>query len=680
MVRLDSVQLVWVVHFHQPLGNFPETYRRFLERVCRPFLDALERHPRIRMGLHFSGSFLFYLEREEPGLLEQIRRIVSRNQVELLGGGFYEPILSMIPREDALAQLRKTIAWIQEHFGVTPRGAWLPESVWEPYFPALLAEGGYEYVLLEDSLLERAGLERAELCHPFLTSHLSSTVSLLPISSRLSAEIPFRPLRDIHASLVQLWHRPEPQMLILAQRAEAYGFWPSTFHRFYEEAVLEEWMIYLESQSQRLATQTPSEATIGRWPRVFLSSGARTDLEGYALPTTASRSYFAVREDLSHRFDADRFFRFLHGGAWQEFLEKYAEANWMHSKMLSLARRLQGIPNADSLACRDRLLAAQEHTPYWHALSGGLFANYLRDAVYRLLLQAEEEIDRIPSAPPATEMADLDGDREPEVILRTQLCRAIVDPDYGGSLVEMAFLPSHYNVSNTLRRHSQVYPDLPPMEPVEDWHRRHLFQEHFVPAETSLAQFEKESYIERGDFVNLPYRVVWLAEEGAARRLLLEREGGIYLDQERRPLRCQKLFELEEPDTLRIRYTITNESALPLELLFLCEANYSFLASEGPGRFVSLGDERLPCGLLFEKSEIQSWALVDEIRALRWNWTLPDGPCTLWHHPVYTIGYANGEFELNYQGSALGIVWPLHLASHEKQVFTIFTRFQHLQG
>ncbi|MDD2676556.1 MAG: DUF1926 domain-containing protein [Methylacidiphilaceae bacterium] len=672
------MQLVWVVHFHQPLGNFPETCRRFLERVCRPFLTALERHPHIRMGLHFSGTFLSYLEREEHGLLEQIRRIVARSQVELLGGGFYEPILSMIPREDALAQLRKTVAWLQEHFGVTPRGAWLPESVWEPYFPALLAEGGCDYVLLEDNLLERAGMERVELCHPFLTSHLSATISLLPISSRLSAEIPFRPLRDIHASLVQLWHRPEPQMLILAQRAEAYGFWPSTFHRFYEEAVLEEWLTYLESQSERLAMSLPSEATDGRWPRVFLPSGARTDLEGYALPTTASRSYFAVREDLSHRFDADRFFRFLHGGAWQEFFEKYSEANWMHSKMLSLARRCRGLPDADSLACRDQLLAAQEHTPYWHALSGGLFANYLRDAVYRLLLQAEEEIDRI-SPPPATEITDLDGDREPEVILRTQICRAIVDPDYGGSLVEMAFLPSHYNVSNTLRRHSQVYPDLPSGEPVEDWHRRHLFQEHFVRSETSLSQFEKESYIECGDFVNLPYRIVSVAEEGGARRLFLEREGGIYLDQERRALRCQKLFELEEPDVLRIRYTIINESELPLELLFVCEANYSFLAPEG-NRFVSIEGEQLPCGLLFEKSGIQSWDLVDEIRSLRWAWTLPEGPCTLWHHPVYTIGYANGEFEHNYQGAALGIVWPLHLAPQERQLFTIFTRFQHLQG
>ncbi|QSR85697.1 alpha-amylase/4-alpha-glucanotransferase domain-containing protein [Methylacidimicrobium sp. B4] len=673
------MRLVWVVHFHQPLDNFPETFRRFLDRVCHPFLDALERHPRIRMGLHFSGGFLRHLEREDPGLLEKLGRIVSRNQVELLGGGFYEPILSMIPAADAAAQLQKTAAWLQERFQVLPRGAWLPESVWEPWFPDLLSEAGYDYVLLEDRLLERAGLEPAELCHPFLTSHLSAPILILPVASRLSAEIPFRPLRDIHASLVQLCHRPEPQMLILAQSAETYGFWPSTFHRFYEEAVLEEWLTYLENQSQRLIMETPGEASAGNWPAVFLSSGARTDLEGYALPPAASRSYFAVREDLSHRFDADRFFRFLHGGAWQEFFAKYSEANWMHNKMLAISRRIHSLPGAERFPAYDHLLAAQEHTPYWHALSGGLFANYLRDAVYRRLLQAEEELDQS-APPPATDRVDLDADRQPEVILRTSGCRAVVDPDYGGSLVELASRPSRYNVANTLRRYAKVYPEPPPMEPIEDWHRRHLFQEHFVPGETTLSQFEKESYIERGDFINLPYQILSLAEEGPMRRLLLEREGGIYLDQERRALRCRKLFELEEPDSLRVQYTITNESELPLDLHFVCEANYTFLSPDGSHRFISVGEDRLPCGLVFEREAIQSWELVDETQSLGWEWILPEGPSTLWHYPVYTIGYANGQFEHNYQGSALGIVWPLHLPSREKQVFTIFTRFRHLQG
>lgn len=679
MVRMNSLRLVWVVHFHQPLDNFPDTIRRFVERVCHPFLDALEQHPRIRMGLHFSGGFLHYLEGEDPGLLEKLGRIVARKQVELLGGGFYEPILSLIPRPDALAQLRKTATWLQERFQVLPKGAWLPESVWEPDFPELLADAGYEYVLLEDRLLERAGLEPGELCHPFLTSHLSSTVSILPISSRLSTEIPFRPLRDIHASLVQLCHRPEPQMLFLAQSAEAYGFWPSTFHRFYEEALLEEWLAYLESQSQRVTMETPASVTAGRWPSVFLSSGARTDLEGYALPTAASRSYFAVREDLGHRFDADRFFRFLHGGAWQEFFAKYSEAHWMQNKMVALSRRIRSLPNREELPGYDRLLAAQEHTPYWHALGGGLFANYLRDGVYRRLLRTEEELDEL-SPSPAIEQKDLDADREPEVILRTRDCRAVVDPDYGGALVELAFLPSHYNVANTLRRYAKVYPETPPVEPIEDWHRRHLFQEHFLPVETALSQFQTEGYIERGDFINLPYRIVSLEEEGPLRRLTLEREGGIYIDQERRALRCRKVFELAEPDTLRVQYTITNESELPIELLFVCEANYSFLSPEGPLRFVALGEDRLPCGLLFERSGIPSWALADQTRSLRWEWTLAEGPATLWHHPVYTTGYTNGQFEQNYQGSALGIVWPLHLPSQEKQVFTIFTRFQHLQG
>ncbi len=41
-----QVRLLWVVHFHQPLGNFPEVFDAYTGRVCAPFLAALESIPR----------------------------------------------------------------------------------------------------------------------------------------------------------------------------------------------------------------------------------------------------------------------------------------------------------------------------------------------------------------------------------------------------------------------------------------------------------------------------------------------------------------------------------------------------------------------------------------------------------------------------------------------------------
>ncbi len=113
---MKTIRLAWTVHFHQPMGNFGEVFEQYAERVCRPFLAALERNPTVRVSLHFSGVLLDYFKSHQGGLIEQIGGLVKREQVELLGGGVYEPIMSMIPREDADLQLRKPIDWNDDEF------------------------------------------------------------------------------------------------------------------------------------------------------------------------------------------------------------------------------------------------------------------------------------------------------------------------------------------------------------------------------------------------------------------------------------------------------------------------------------------------------------------------------------------------------------------------------------
>jgi len=49
-------------------------------------VGVLERHPAIRMGLHYSGPLLEWLRAEHPDLIARIRALVDREQVEVLGG------------------------------------------------------------------------------------------------------------------------------------------------------------------------------------------------------------------------------------------------------------------------------------------------------------------------------------------------------------------------------------------------------------------------------------------------------------------------------------------------------------------------------------------------------------------------------------------------------------------
>ncbi len=132
---MSKVSLALVIHSHQPVGNFDHVIEDAYQKSYAPFVRALYAHPRIRLSLHFSGILLEWLEKRHPEYFQQLRELAERGQIELVGGGYYEPILPAIPDADKIAQLRKLADYLRQHFGAEPRGAWIAERVWEPTLP-----------------------------------------------------------------------------------------------------------------------------------------------------------------------------------------------------------------------------------------------------------------------------------------------------------------------------------------------------------------------------------------------------------------------------------------------------------------------------------------------------------------------------------------------------------------
>ena len=151
------VRLAVAIHNHQPVGNFDSVFAEAVERAYRPFLDALVRHPGVRLSMHWSGPLFEWLEEHEPSILDALGMLCARGQVELLSGAFYEPILAVIPPWDQQGQIERMNGYLKARFGVTARGAWLAERVWEPDLPDVLARAGIEYTLVDDHHFLLAG-------------------------------------------------------------------------------------------------------------------------------------------------------------------------------------------------------------------------------------------------------------------------------------------------------------------------------------------------------------------------------------------------------------------------------------------------------------------------------------------------------------------------------------------
>ena len=172
------ISLALTLHNHQPVGNFGWVLAEVYDQAYAPMLDALERHPGVRLSLHYTGPLLEWLVLERPEFVARLRALADRGQVEILGGGHYEPVLASLPERDRIGQLEQMADELERLFGRRPTGAWLAERVWEPDLPTSLVAAGYQWTILDDAHFRAAAIPEEDLWGPYTTEDQGPTPAL----------------------------------------------------------------------------------------------------------------------------------------------------------------------------------------------------------------------------------------------------------------------------------------------------------------------------------------------------------------------------------------------------------------------------------------------------------------------------------------------------------------------
>ncbi len=217
-----------VLHNHQPVGNFPWVFQQVYEEAYLPMLEALERHPGVRLGLHYTGSLLDWMQEAQPAFLRRVAALVERKQVEMVSGGYYEPILPSIPDSDKLAQIRRLSERIARNFGTSASGMWIAERVWEPGLPRLLREAGIEWTTLDDVHFKNVGLEDSDLYGYYATEDQSSVLKVFATSKSMRYTIPWKPPSETIETLRALATPDGRRILVMGDDGEKFGSWPDT--------------------------------------------------------------------------------------------------------------------------------------------------------------------------------------------------------------------------------------------------------------------------------------------------------------------------------------------------------------------------------------------------------------------------------------------------------------------
>ena len=452
------ISLLFGVHAHQPVGNFPAVIDDALERCYRPFLQTLLRYPEFRFAAHFSGWLLGDLLERFPRDMEMLAQMVRRGQVELFGAGDCEPVLASIPARDRIAQVEAMSMRLEKAFGVRPRGAWLTERVWESTVVPSLLDADVRYVVVDDYHFLCTGRSLDELDGYWSTEEDGRRLDVFPISEALRYRLPFSPADESVRWLEGLAQQGR-RCAVYFDDIEKFGIWPETYDWVYNQGWLQRFIEGVLA-SPAIVTDTYERAHATQPGRgvVYLPTTSYIEMNEWTLPAPAA----AVFDELVRRErDGGRYERskaFVRGGIWRNFLSRYPESNWMHKRMLELSARCAALAPAGAAgdAMRTMLHEAQANDAYWHGMFGGLYLPHLRRSVYGRLLALERALDALSPRPPfAAQDVDLDG--RIEWRLTGAHAQAFVRDDGHGCVHEFASHALAHNFADTLARRREIY-------------------------------------------------------------------------------------------------------------------------------------------------------------------------------------------------------------------------------
>jgi 4-alpha-glucanotransferase len=669
------------VHNHQPTGNFDGVLRETTELAYQPFFARLKARPEVRMTVHCTGSLLEWLREQARPTFDLLGEIVAGGQVELLTGGFYEPILAILPDADKRGQIQRLTEFLVKEFGVRPRGMWLAERVWEPQLPRALHEAGVEYVLVDDRHFALAGLEPDDLGGYYLTEDQGATIGVFPINQRLRHLIPFA---EVDKSIEYLAERRgRVPVVTVVDDGEKFGAWPGTHKLVYQEGWLDTFFDrVLAAPGLRMATFGDVLGRHRATSRVYLPTASYQEMGEWALPPTAGRALEDAKRDVGPLEHGARLVGLLRGGFWRNFLVKYPEVADFYWKMLRLSRGLEsalGRRPGDPvlLAAREALWRGQANDAYWHGVFGGCYLPHLRRAVKSALLDAEARLVAAGEAPVVATLGDANGDGGREILVRTPALTVTLTPDAGGALTEIGALGRRHDVADVLGRRVEAYharlgdtaesgggtrsihdaapekePGLARLLGYDRFRRASLLDGLFAAdGELDAAEPWPASRLALGDAAWEP--AVERQVDGAEVTLRHRATGDVGLAVDKRVS--------VRGATITARYRLSADGNL--DGRWGVQWNLALSAGEAPGRYLTLpGQPSL--GSSGRRSGVSGVSLVDEWLGLEARLSWAPAAELAWA-PVETVSVSEGGFERIYQGLALLLTWPLAGTSAE---------------
>jgi hypothetical protein len=530
-----KLKLILGSHKHIPCGAGDDAFERTYGEQLKPFISTLYKYPKIQAVLHYSGVLLHWIERFHPEFLMLIEAMVSRKQVEILGGGFYEPMMPLIPPQDKIGQIELLTTYLRKQFGKRPQGCWLPALAWEQNMVSPLSACGMGYTFLDENQFKLAGFSGNELFSPCLSEDQGKTITVFPLSKGITAEFAKKKVSLVLSGLAEKLSGGKDGVLSIffgsfpakndGSRAPDYAV-----HEFFEELSLCESFVEFTSPGKFYRG-------LQGLPKAYFPDSLG-DCSGPENPLSRS---------LPRRFLID-----------------FPEANGIYSKMVFtrvLINQLRGDKSRKRTA-QEELWKAQGCDVFYCPGEYGIDCRSVRSAAYKSLLDAERMCREKGPFIPSLMNFDFDMDGMGEYLFQDTKINCYIRLR-GAGVFELDYLPKTWNYLDTFS------PDAAGAAGVRE--RRTAFADRLIPLSVSPQDIQEGRFAKSRFCGGEQFELAELDRLHGKVRFFLPGQEALPFGK----VELEKTYFLKK-DTLSVSYTLTSRGKEKTAFQFAPAIDLSF--------------------------------------------------------------------------------------------------------
>ena len=674
---MGKVKLIFGTCNAVPSGETEYLYEDAYQKAFKPFLTAVYNNPEMHPTLYYAGPLLEWLEKRHPEFHTVLAELMSNKSIEILGGGYWEPMLPLIPSPDRVGQIEVMTTYLRKKFGKRSRGCWVTGQVWEANLASSLKASGMDYAFLTERAFPDVPGFRPE--SPVIAEDQGKTVTIFPVMDSLAERFLKVPPEHILDSLRALDFGDERESIVsLILDGQMLGG-DGTHAVCYGEKWLERFFSAVKASTDWLECVHPGRylksARFSREKAYVPGPTYESLMQWTRTDSSSVRDLGSVRSDAHPPERAADSSKTRPKAYYRAFLTKYRESGLLYAKMMHievLTNQLRGDKYRKKNA-KEELWRGQEHYAYWHGPTGGIYNSRIRHAAYGALIEAEKATRERGIFKAALTSVDFDMDGEKEFLYNGLNFNAYVHA-VGGALFELDYLPVSRNYLATLSRYPEDYHPPATREQGYDRYPRHSFLDHVLDAWDGPESFERMSSLTRGSFPVKLYSALEVVRDQP--RVTLQCCGGLN-GGDGDDIDIHKTYRFRR-NTLEVDYTFTNLTPRSVEFTWGTEINLA-LSDDAALRPVYLNADvtgtgtETPAADRGEDSAVDSWTVHDVENDVLMSFSVSE-PADLWRFPVYADYRVRRELRRNYQSSCFFPRWNIDIPPMDSRFFRVTMR------